>query len=58
MTKKKLTDKQVKAVEKLAKKFDFYALSVATGGISNGVLLELIRYCKRLKPDNKAEILP
>lgn len=47
-----LTKTELKAVDKLRKRYDFYKLSVASGGISNGILLDIIRYAKRLKITN------
>lgn len=43
-----LNKTEIKAVEKVGKKFNFFSLTQANGGLSNGELLDLIRYCKRL----------
>lgn len=43
-----LTQRELKAVEKVQTKFDFFKLTQATGCLSNGQILNLIRYCKGL----------
>ena len=44
-----LTAKELKATLKLQLKFNFFELTQAHRGLTNGQLLSVIRYCKRLK---------